>query len=108
MVVCVCAYIYATSMYVCVCVCVCTGGGGGMDRGILDISDNVQHFCKNGKPSHQRATSLLNIYSLIKQVLILFTAAVLIPSGHVGAAMFSLEHKAGQLQTTPGDVSVCV
>ena len=31
-------------------------------------------------------------------------AFLLTPSGHVGSAMFALEHQAGQLETTPGNV----
>ena len=39
-------------MYICthVCLCVCAGGNNGSDRTMQDFSDNVQHFCKNGKP----------------------------------------------------------
>ena len=33
----------------CVCVCVSAGGSGGTERGIQEISDNIQHFCNNGK-----------------------------------------------------------
>lgn len=36
-----------------------SNGGGGADRGIQDITDNVQHFCKNVATLEQRC-SLLN------------------------------------------------
>ena len=42
-------YVYVIVVCMYMCVCVCTGGNGGMDRGMQDFSDNVQHFCKNGK-----------------------------------------------------------
>ena len=95
-------------MYVCMCmyVCVCAGGSGGMDRGMQDFSDNVQHFCKNGKLSYVR----IEVALCSHHVCHLHSAYPLPPppnphpSGHVGSAMLPLEYPTGQFKTTPRNV----